>query len=70
MNETLKKWQERANVADRNRRRFPLVTEAIDKLREVFPDARLLYAREDGKEIGVYLPGVPFSEQHVSNRQK
>jgi len=54
MRETARlKKAERDRQAAENRRRFPFASEFLDSLREHFPGARLLFARNaDGETIG------------------
>lgn len=37
---------------EQNRAAFPICTEAFDMIRETHPDARVLWASENGKEVG------------------
>jgi hypothetical protein len=39
------------SVATRNRAAMPTVARFVDELRALFPDCRVLYAKENGQEI-------------------
>ena len=40
------------DARERNRREFPLATADLDMLRTSFPNARIVYAEENGRTIG------------------
>ena len=53
---------------EKNRQEFPETARIVDAYRECFAEARLVWARENGKEIGTKDPriAVPISPEWVS----
>jgi hypothetical protein len=48
----------REAAAQRNREAFPFAAAKLDEIREFFPEAKIVYAKENGREVGVWREGV------------
>ena len=42
----------RTAQAEKNRAAFPFAAQKLAEVRQWFPEARIVYAKEDGREIG------------------